>query len=144
MTWLLVFLGIGIGALVGSIFSWVFVIIEKPIQWGGKSAQEWNNLGVGNPGERLTIVSFIFGLLSTTLSRFIAYMSGLLVFIWREEELSVIPMLIVAAILLVKDYDRVRKFQGNSGQPTEIGYLVGGLVGLVVFLFSKNYFISLF
>lgn len=143
MTWLLVFLGMIVGLIVGSIVSFIFVVIEKPMQWGGKSLGEWKALGVENPGERLTLISFMFGMLSTTFSRFIAYLSGLFVFIWKGEEPSMIPMIIFAVILLVKDFVRFNKFRGQSGQVTEIGYLIGGLLGLILFLFIKSYIITL-
>jgi hypothetical protein len=39
------------------------------------------------------------------------------------------------ALLLLNDVVRVRRFLGNSGVWTELGYAAGGLIGVGIYLF---------
>ena len=138
MTWTYVTLAMFGAALIGLIVSFFLMAIEKPIQWGGRSGEEWQSLGVECPGERLRVVSFIFGAASTTISRSLMYLAGTWVFLLRKASPSILPMVVVAFCFVINDVYRVQQFRGNSGQPTELGYFCGGIVAFAVFLWFRT------
>ena len=137
-TWILVFLAMIGATLLASVATFLLVFIEKPIQWGGKDLAEWKALGVEAPGERLPALSFLSGMIGTTITRGFAYVAGAWVFVVRNADPSIIPMVLYALFFLPMDLARIRVFSGNSGQPKEIGYFCGSIVAFALFLWMHN------
>jgi hypothetical protein len=107
----------------------------KKLQWAGKSLEQWHAVGVETPGERLPVVSFATGVVSTTVTRFLGFWAAGRVFAWRGTEMPIGFVFGAVALLLLNDVVRVRRFLGNSGVWTELGYAAGGLIGVGIYLF---------
>jgi hypothetical protein len=142
MTWIYVIGAMLIAGLSSFVVGFILVIPEKAIQWGGKSWEYWKEKGVECPGERLQLVSIIFGAISTTISRCLMYLAGTWVFIQRHEYPSNIPMILLAVFMFLNDVDRVKKFKGSTGRPKEIGYLCGGIIALFIFKWIRTEMMS--
>jgi hypothetical protein len=138
LTWLFVVLAMLCTGVVGGIASIFLVMIEKPIQWGGRNLDEWKAMGIECPGERLPGVAFFFGLLSTTLTRGLMYMVGTWVFIARGPQPSIIPMLIFGFLLSINDCNRIKKAWGSAAVHKEAGYFWGGIVAFGFFLWLRT------
>ena len=66
------------------------------------------------------------------------YVAGTWVFIARGEHPSILPMAAFALFCLPNDANRIKKFSGSTGQPTEIGYSAGGIVAFGLFLWLRT------
>jgi len=140
LDWLLVILSMIGGAFVGTIFYLFFISpINKRIQTGGKEIKQWK-IGDPLPGERLPLVSFIFGTLATILSRGLMYTVGAWILYLKDMPNTIIPMLIFSLLFVPNDIQRINKFQGNSGQIKEIGYFVGGIIAIISFIIIRHFF----
>jgi hypothetical protein len=109
--------------------------LDKWLQWAGKSAEEWQAHGVDNPGERLRAVSVACGLLSTMVTRLIAVWVAGRVFEWRGTVMPLGFIVAAGALIFVNDVVRIRRFLGNSGIWTELGYAAGGILGLTLYVY---------
>jgi len=120
-----------------SIASFLFYpsLLERRIQWRGKTVEYWAKKGVYSPGERLPFVSFIFGVLGTTISKICALFGAGMIFHWAGETMPSLFIILVFVINAYHDLARINRFNGNSGVHTEKGYFVGDLVGFSIFIF---------
>lgn len=135
---ILVFIGLYFGFfLTFWIVAPVVLFFERIIQWRGKSADEWGDLGVYSPGERLTSVSFIFGVLHQTISEGFLYYICILILKKINIYPSVIPVAIYAFFSLMNTVQRISRFNGSTGQPKEIGYFIGTIFAFLLFLLIR-------
>ncbi|MBT3186070.1 MAG: hypothetical protein HN343_00460 [Candidatus Thioglobus sp.] len=109
-------------------------LLERQIQWRGKTLEYWAKKGVYLPGERLPFVSFIFGVLNTTISKICALFGAGVIFHWAGETIPILFIYLVFVINMYSDINRIAMFNGNSGVHKERGYLVGDLIGFSVFV----------
>ena len=106
--------------------------IEKSIQWGKKSAKEWKQLGVENPGERLAFVSVLFSVIDNTISRTSALLVAQSIFHYFADRITVPFIILYALIFVIHDIARIKRFTRNSGIWTEIGYLLGDVISVII------------
>jgi len=136
LTYLLALVTFFVVEFVSNVLTLPIAALDKWLQWAGKSAEEWQAQGVTNPGERLPLVSAVCGILSTLVTRLTAIWAAGWPFGWRSTTMPLAFILAVGAIFLLNDAIRVRRFVGNSGIWTELGYAAGGMLGLALYVYG--------
>jgi hypothetical protein len=114
------------------IFYLPFLKIERLIQWQGKSVEEWRDLGIDSPGERLLAVSFISGVIGTTISATAAILAAALIFRVFHRSMPFGFLIVTGFLMVFHDVGRVRRFHACAYRWTEIGYLVGDVIGMMI------------
>ena len=130
LTLALAFVVIPIASTIAEVLTLPLHAVNKKLQWSSKSMAEWRSLNVESPGERLAALSFVIGMLCTTLTRSVAIVAAGAVFHWRGTDMPLSFLGVAGVLLFVNDALRVHRFLGNPGVWTEMGYGAGGLLGL--------------
>ena len=124
-----------IGWVLGIIFSFLTIFVEKPllIHMGSEPPR------IGEEIEaRAPFLSFVFGILQVAQCRIITFGAGAWVYLSRGEEVTVplILSFLIGAMMFFHSLSRAQEFYKHShpGYYKEFGYLAGEIVGFVVFL----------
>ena len=120
--------------ILGFFTLFLLATIEKRIQWGKKSSNEWQQLGVENPGERLPLISIIFSTIDNTVTKTFALLVAQFIFHYFTTQMPVSFIILCGLIFIIHDGARIKRFIGSHGIWTEIGYLLGDLISLIIAL----------
>jgi hypothetical protein len=123
-------ISIPITATLASLVIFPVASLEKRLQWQDKSMEQWRKMGVVCPGERVPGISFLFGLINTTVNKTAAMLGAATIFHFLGHSMPVWFVLLAGGLVILLDLGRIRRFLGNSGVWTELGYLCGDVIGV--------------
>ena len=129
---ILALFSIPVTATIVSLVTMPLVVFEKRLQWAGKTVEEWREMGVLCPGERVPGFSFLFGLFHTAVSKTTAVLVAASIIHFFGHAMPVWFVLLAGGLMVLNDIKRIRRFLGNSGVWTEFGYLCGDIIGVTI------------
>jgi len=128
LAYVLAFVALLAGASVASLLTIVLVPIAKFLK-EAVNPTSIDSMLAEHDNPRFQPIDFSLGVFCTIITRSAGFVAAAYVFHHYEIRLPILFVILGAAFFGMNDIGRVGRFLGHVGFSTELGYLVGGIVG---------------